>query len=264
MGARWYEPSLGRWISADTIVPDPANPQSLNRYSYVYNNPLVYVDDSGHIPIIPILIGAVVIGLKVVDYGWTAYDAWQSGRILADPNASRGDKLMAGLNVGLAVMFEAVEPDDLLPASLPLDDFGRQALMRGAREAYEEGGEEALRRFLRDALGDNADDVLERMFREAGEETGEVAARRLFDGMELSTDNALDVAIDFLGEGYRDVGNGRYLSADGLRQVRMADDDILGLHAGGPHMNFETRTPIPGRPGRFQVVEILHIYLVDP
>jgi hypothetical protein len=51
MGARWYDAQLGRWISADTIVPDPANPQSLNRYSYVYNNPLKYVDPSGHVTV---------------------------------------------------------------------------------------------------------------------------------------------------------------------------------------------------------------------
>jgi RHS repeat-associated protein len=49
MGARWYDSSLGRWLSADTIVPDPGNPQSLNRYAYVRNNPLRYVDPSGHI-----------------------------------------------------------------------------------------------------------------------------------------------------------------------------------------------------------------------
>jgi len=48
MGARWYDPQIGRWISPDTIVPNPANPQSLSRYSYVYNNPLRYVDPTGH------------------------------------------------------------------------------------------------------------------------------------------------------------------------------------------------------------------------
>jgi hypothetical protein len=30
------------------IVPNPANPQSLNRYSYCYNNPLKYIDPSGN------------------------------------------------------------------------------------------------------------------------------------------------------------------------------------------------------------------------
>jgi hypothetical protein len=48
MGARWYDPDLGRWISPDSIVPDPANPQSLNRFSYCLNNSLRLTDPSGH------------------------------------------------------------------------------------------------------------------------------------------------------------------------------------------------------------------------
>ncbi len=48
MAARWYSPTLGRFISADTIVPNPANPQSLNRYSYVRNSPLNMTDPTGH------------------------------------------------------------------------------------------------------------------------------------------------------------------------------------------------------------------------
>lgn len=47
-GARYYDPQIGRFISADTIVPDPSNPQDLNRYSYVGNNPLTYSDPTGH------------------------------------------------------------------------------------------------------------------------------------------------------------------------------------------------------------------------
>lgn len=47
-GARYYDPYLSRWIQPDTIVPDPHNPQSLNRFSYGYNNPLKYTDPTGH------------------------------------------------------------------------------------------------------------------------------------------------------------------------------------------------------------------------
>ena len=47
-GARYYDASIGRFVSADTIVPHPTNPQSLNRYSYCLNNPLKYVDPNGH------------------------------------------------------------------------------------------------------------------------------------------------------------------------------------------------------------------------
>ncbi len=46
--ARYYDPYLNRWLQPDTIIPDPANPQSLNRYSYCLNNPLKYVDPTGH------------------------------------------------------------------------------------------------------------------------------------------------------------------------------------------------------------------------
>jgi RHS repeat-associated protein len=34
-GARWYDAQVGRFLSADTIVPNPGNPQAFNRYSYV-------------------------------------------------------------------------------------------------------------------------------------------------------------------------------------------------------------------------------------
>ena len=49
-GARWYDPLIGRFISPDTIIPDPADSQSFNRYAYVNNNPLNYIDPSGHEP----------------------------------------------------------------------------------------------------------------------------------------------------------------------------------------------------------------------
>ncbi len=48
MNARLYDPSIGRFLSADTIVQNPANGQSHNRYSYVNNNPLNATDPTGH------------------------------------------------------------------------------------------------------------------------------------------------------------------------------------------------------------------------
>ena len=48
-GARFYSSKLGRFLSADTIVPGYANPQNLNRYSYVGNSPLNCTDPSGHL-----------------------------------------------------------------------------------------------------------------------------------------------------------------------------------------------------------------------
>jgi RHS repeat-associated protein len=57
-GARYYGSNMGRWMSPDYIeagdTADPVpyadfkNPQSLNLYSYVGNNPLSQVDKTGH------------------------------------------------------------------------------------------------------------------------------------------------------------------------------------------------------------------------
>ncbi|MBI4320635.1 MAG: hypothetical protein HY675_19260 [Chloroflexi bacterium] len=46
--SRPYSPALGRFTQPDTIVPDLKNPQALNAYGYVLNNPLKYVDPTGH------------------------------------------------------------------------------------------------------------------------------------------------------------------------------------------------------------------------
>ena len=59
--ARWYDPQLGRFTSPDTIVPGPANPQNLNRYTYAGNNPVIYDDPSGHCPWCFIAIGVAAI-----------------------------------------------------------------------------------------------------------------------------------------------------------------------------------------------------------
>ncbi len=48
MNGRIYDPTLGRFMQADPIVQAPDNLQSLNRYSYVFNNPLSYTDPTGY------------------------------------------------------------------------------------------------------------------------------------------------------------------------------------------------------------------------
>ena len=47
-GARYYDPALGTFISADSIVVRPGDPVSLNRYTYSANNPMRYNDPTGH------------------------------------------------------------------------------------------------------------------------------------------------------------------------------------------------------------------------
>jgi RHS repeat-associated protein len=67
-GARYYAGTMGRFMQADEFAGGPVevggdptppgplpyaditNPQSLNKYSYTYNNPLRYTDPDGHCP----------------------------------------------------------------------------------------------------------------------------------------------------------------------------------------------------------------------
>jgi RHS repeat-associated protein len=47
-GARYYDATIGRFISPDTASPALMNPQSFNKYTYCSNNPLKYNDPTGH------------------------------------------------------------------------------------------------------------------------------------------------------------------------------------------------------------------------
>ncbi|WP_240343802.1 RHS repeat-associated core domain-containing protein [Paenibacillus sp. SYP-B3998] len=46
--ARWYDPSMGRFVGEDSYGGQIDNPLSLNRFTYVSNNPLIYTDPTGH------------------------------------------------------------------------------------------------------------------------------------------------------------------------------------------------------------------------
>ena len=91
-GAREYDPVTGRFIQPDPIVPSLYYSQDLNRYTYIRNNPLHYVDPSGttvrsalalvreyrediisiaeKYDIDPILLAGVVFAENRNDYNW--------------------------------------------------------------------------------------------------------------------------------------------------------------------------------------------------
>ncbi|UHA74524.1 RHS repeat domain-containing protein [Paenibacillus sp. 481] len=46
--SRWYDPNIGRFTTEDTYEGEIKNLLSLNLYTYVANNPLKYIDPSGH------------------------------------------------------------------------------------------------------------------------------------------------------------------------------------------------------------------------
>lgn len=60
MNGRMYDPQLGRFLSADFLIPNGEHTESYNRYSYVFNNPLSLTDPDGQCPVCAIVV--VIIG----------------------------------------------------------------------------------------------------------------------------------------------------------------------------------------------------------
>ncbi len=73
-----YWPQIGRFISADSVMGSPGNPMTLNRYSYVLNNPYKYVDPTGRWP--------TDTHNAIIDYAFPAMSSSQR-QILKDGSA---------------------------------------------------------------------------------------------------------------------------------------------------------------------------------
>ncbi|MGG4451226.1 RHS repeat domain-containing protein [Brevibacillus porteri] len=105
--ARYYDPKIGRFISEDTYKGQVDNPLSLNRYTYVSNNPLRFVDPSGHYQ----CEGAISSCNKEISGNKYYKDLRdlspeEQVQILEDPRYSEFDKarvslLMMGRSIGL-------------------------------------------------------------------------------------------------------------------------------------------------------------------
>ena len=134
-GARYYNPRLKRWTQADPVIQDAYDPQTLNHYSYVKNNPMKYTDPTGNNP----LLAIIKIGSAIVDYGWNVYDFIGDSLTLSNPESSETDKAVASLGLSLNLVLEAEEPDEVSPVNLPADDIMRNAAKKGLRETLEKG-----------------------------------------------------------------------------------------------------------------------------
>src|SRR5690606_22910882 len=88
-----YDPKLHRFLSPDNYVQDPFNTQNFNRYGYVLNNPLSYVDPSGEfIPLLAIGVAALVGGtanltIKAIQ---GKINSWEDGFVAFGIGAAAG------------------------------------------------------------------------------------------------------------------------------------------------------------------------------
>ncbi|MEB3104108.1 RHS repeat-associated core domain-containing protein, partial [Ferviditalea candida] len=106
--ARYYDPRNGRFLSADTYRGEIDSPLTLNLYTYVQNNPINYVDPSGH----KYCLGSLKEGLgcvAVIIGTWLIHNSNMTEKVadflvvddiktIIDPNSSTFDKTLAASN----------------------------------------------------------------------------------------------------------------------------------------------------------------------
>ena len=115
--SRYYDPETGRFINADDVsYLDPESIHGLNLYAYCLNNPVMYVDPSGHsiIALVAILLGAAIgatIGaIKAVNENKSGWDlikyvaiGFFTGAALGGLLVAGGAALVGGVKVAMAI-----------------------------------------------------------------------------------------------------------------------------------------------------------------
>jgi RHS repeat-associated protein len=83
LGARYYDPALGRFMGVDPERVDPGSVHAFNRYAYANNNPYKFVDPDGHSP-----IDVVFLAWDLGKLGVAMYTGVGVGSALIDVAAS--------------------------------------------------------------------------------------------------------------------------------------------------------------------------------
>lgn len=117
-GARWYDPTMGRFLAIDPVGFNDENIQSFNRYAYANNNPYLYVDPDGEYADLAIEVISIGIGLASFK-----------------ENLSQGNFLSAAIDGG------GVLVDGVL-VFLPLVPGGTGIAIKAGREGAEQAGKQ--------------------------------------------------------------------------------------------------------------------------
>jgi RHS repeat-associated protein len=264
-GARYYASSMGRWMSPDysdapVAIPfaNLGDPQSLNLYEYVRNNPLGIVDAYGHgwwgdfwnglsnatwRPIVQTVTHPIATGKALgnaVIHPVATYHAIKTGVVKTAVSVSQGDGTAIGTAVGTVGM----------------------AFIPGVGEAGEAAEGAADLAKIGVAAADDSEALEGALLPSVSGGSGAVDTSGLgnIGGGSTSVENALAQADKYLGPGSKEIAPGVFRSADGTRQFRMTTSDITGAHGNiGPHVHFESI----GADGR-TITENSHVGLTNP
>ncbi len=162
--ARYYDPSLARFISKDSYEGQVTNPQSLNQYTYCDNNPIMFVDPTGRDPEdhgdkqINIDPGTIISIMDLTPIGWAITAAELKGADL--PRNKTIDKIIFMLGIktlakdGIELgVKNGLKTDGLVKNSSwnTKGSFGGKSLQKHFEKHGREVGAESVEQYLRKA-----------------------------------------------------------------------------------------------------------------
>ncbi len=213
--ARWYDAKLGRFISEDPIGLEGG----LNQYRYGNNNPASFRDPTGEVPVIviPIVIGVAALILTSPSYVNAPAPCDPVYRpenpLLFNAVAGAAGGLVLGKAFGLASKGLQRLPAYRTPVKIPQPPRPRSSSATPNN------------------VGPN--------FSARNPNIGRAPE---YVGGEVAENRVLDLAEQYLGKGYSEVGknSGRYVSNDGLRQFRLGAHEVSSrtFHAHFEALNF--------------------------
>ncbi|WP_344808533.1 RHS repeat-associated core domain-containing protein, partial [Allohahella marinimesophila] len=209
MGARFYDPTSGRFISPDPAGINPTDPRTVNRYVYANNNPYAYVDPDGR-NAVALFGGVLVESWNFVSGQETHFDNLLGAAIDGYDGEGQG--------------FAAAAIEDALsfiPAGAIIGTASRVTkLVQGTKAA--KGGDE-----LAEMSG---------MLRDAAKGKGN------FNIGSGTREQADAMGAAWVGSGAKVASDGRTLvSKDGLRQYRPPSSKSSDYATTGTQANFERR-----------------------
>ena len=222
---RYYNPDWCRWISPDSIsYLDPESPHGLNLYLYCGNDPVNRIDPSGCAwDWNSFWTGLLMVGTAItaIALSATTFGAGIPLAMSIVAGVTLGAGVLTGIN-GVATMIEAGTDYNFVRDGLFNDVLG---------------------------LSDYAYNIY------AGVTEGVAAVGSMILGFYHTTGQykAARYGQKYLGHGYKKVGytnagTPRYVSKDGLRQMRFDTPHMYRGEMIGKHMNleyFKGTTPIP-------------------
>ena len=120
-GGRLFDPDLGRWLTPDPTIQRPYDPQNLNRYSFVQNNPINSREINGYgfwsklwnwfknnwqgilaVTMIVVSVAVMLVAPVTIPYMFPTLIAQVSGAIIGGTSAAaRGGNIGSGMLFGV-------------------------------------------------------------------------------------------------------------------------------------------------------------------